>query len=224
VLDPFKEMEQDLLEKEILYNSLINLGDAVPLDIFFDSSVIRNQIKPFESEWKQYNSRKPHIPRFGLSLTSIDGQLSGIPDLDSLREYNLNHGTNHTESSIQTPTPVLESTHGIKHPIDPFLPFLGRSHLIRFGEGGYFPPHRDFPGIGADCFRLIALLDGCCPHNFVFIHDGKLLKLQGQQLYFLNTKREHALFSFSSAALILVLNIRLNPESVQLVVDHLQSK
>ena len=52
--------------------------------------------KASDVKWVQYNPRKP-IARWGASITSLDGGTSGIPDLDSLKEYNKEHGTDYTE-------------------------------------------------------------------------------------------------------------------------------
>ena len=45
-------------------------------------------------EYIKYNPRKD-INRYGLSITSLDGGLSGRPDLDSLYEYNKENNTNY---------------------------------------------------------------------------------------------------------------------------------
>ena len=70
--------------KLILY--LSSLGDIVPLDFTVDILKVKEQLKQFKNDWKQYNPRKS-IDRQGLSITSLDGGLSGIPDLDSLFVY-----------------------------------------------------------------------------------------------------------------------------------------
>ena len=53
----------------------------------FDERQLMKEMEPFKDEWKPYNVRKPNN-RWGLSITSLDGGLSGIPDLDSVYEYN----------------------------------------------------------------------------------------------------------------------------------------
>ena len=120
------EEERELIN---LYSCLTHLGNIYPLDIFFDSSTFISELNHFPHPWKQYNPRKPHIPRYGISLTSADGTLNGIPDLDSLREYNKENGTTWTESKITIHTHALEHFNSIQSPIQNFLPHLGRSHL-----------------------------------------------------------------------------------------------
>lgn len=64
------------------------------------------QLQDFENDWKQYNPRKP-IARWGLSLTSLDGGMTGNPDLDSLFEFNRLNGTKYGESGGHLPSNLL---------------------------------------------------------------------------------------------------------------------
>ena len=125
--------------KLILY--LSSLGDIVPLDFTIDITKVKKELKQFENDWKQYNPRKS-IDRQGLSITSLDGGLSGIPDLDSLFLYNQKYNTNITEKEINIKTDVANKVSAI-HPILDIFKTLGRSHFIRLNSGGFFPPHRD---------------------------------------------------------------------------------
>ena len=67
----------------------------------FDERQLMKEMEPFKDEWKPYNVRKPNN-RWGLSITSLDGGLSGIPDLDSLYEYNKKNGTTIANQDINT--------------------------------------------------------------------------------------------------------------------------
>ena len=71
-----------------LYDCLTRYGDCYELNFEVDKKLIDNELLFFKNDWVQYNPRK-NIPRYGLSITSLDGGLSGIPDLDSVREYNI---------------------------------------------------------------------------------------------------------------------------------------
>ena len=68
------------LEQETLYRSLSGLGRYYALDITVNAYHVNDQLNAHDKDWKQYNPRKPEIARQGLSLTSLDGQVSGIPD------------------------------------------------------------------------------------------------------------------------------------------------
>ena len=105
------------------------------------------------------------------------------------------------------------------------LSHLGRSRLIRLNEGVFFPFHRDSVGLGcAHTFRLISLLGGCGAGQFCFIYDNQRLNLEEGWLYFLNTKVEHALFSFGEKAAFMVLNVVLTEDSVNLVTQNLRAR
>ena len=54
----------------------------------FNAKKVKEELKLFDNDWKKYNPNKLNN-RWGLSITSIDGGLSGIPDLTSLRDYEI---------------------------------------------------------------------------------------------------------------------------------------
>lgn len=139
-------------------------------------------------DWKRYNPRK-EINRWGYSLTSLDGGIIGIPDLDSIYEYNKINGTNYSESDFKVLTPEGQKFSFLTEFFD-----LGRSHLIKLGAGGYFPYHRD---LGPEVFRVVYCIQSCGPHNFVWIQDGRVLQLQDHNWYYINTKKVHATFAFN---------------------------
>ncbi len=91
--------------------------------------------------WVQYNPRKS-INRKGLSVTSLDGGFSGIPDLDSLREYNILNNTNYTELDFKNRTSIINHIPELNQLLDAF-PDHGRCHFLKLDQGGFFPPHRD---------------------------------------------------------------------------------
>lgn len=67
--------------------------------------------------WKPYNPRRPNN-RFGLSATSIDGQYSGVPDLDSLHEYNLLNNTNLGEKDFKIRTDIVNQVPELQNLLD----------------------------------------------------------------------------------------------------------
>ena len=88
------------------YNNLLTFGDVIELRLNCNVSKLLYNTKQYE--WKRYNPRKD-IPRYGLSVTSLDGSLNGI-DLDSIAEYNKENGTSYNESSFKTFTDVSGMT------------------------------------------------------------------------------------------------------------------
>ena len=65
-------------------------GDVLPLKFKLDMKKFKEGLKLFDDKWVQYNPRK-NIPRYGLSITSLDGGFSGVPDLDSLKAVSYTH-------------------------------------------------------------------------------------------------------------------------------------
>lgn len=151
-------------------------------------------------EWYRYNPRK-FVNRFGCSITSLDGNDTGVPDLDSLVEYNREHGKEYQELDFKTPT---------KHAA-PFQSFLndlvcGRSHYLKLGAGGFFPWHRDNDLF---TFRILYTIEGCGPNDLVWIQNDKVLELQNHKWYYVNTKKKHCLFSFNESVMA-VFNVQIS--------------
>jgi hypothetical protein len=179
-------------------------------------------------EYVRYNPRK-NIDRWGLSVTSLDGGLSGYPDLDSLTEYNYDQG-NFTESEfvketdINVPTPVYNHPE-MKRLCDIWQPNLFRTHILKINSGGYFPPHRDYTNMNFESFRLIMPLQNCGYPDMNFICDDKILNWEEGKLYFLDTLKAHHLFNCSNdPSYWLVMNIGITSETIQKVISNLSIK
>jgi hypothetical protein len=200
-----------------LYHHLISGGNHYPLVLETDRYQVHRELERFTNDWKIYNPAKPNFRRFGLSLTSLDGGLSGEKDLTSLRELNRQLGTSYDEMAFRKLTPVYECCPSIRPLVDPFLPFLGRSHFLRFGVGGFFPYHRDSFAPEADTFRIFVPLHLGSARDFIFLLGNERLNLEPGRAYFINTRKEHALFSLEENSVHLVLNVELNKECVEAV-------
>lgn len=204
---------------------LSKLGNQFELSIQINQSCLK-KLNHFENDWKPYNSRKANYGREGLSLTSLDGKLSGTPDLDSLAEYNKIYHTKYEESSFKKRTEVVNHLPSLEKLFDVFGDHVSRSHIIRFKKGGFFPPHRDiFLGTEAqETFRLFALLSFVHPSQYHFVLDGTLRFFIPGSLYFVNTMLEHSFVSFSDDLKILVLNVDLNKETIKRIQEHMVIK
>ena len=198
-----------------LFQELTQLGNVVSLEPLVDHLDLNRELEPFASDWKPYNPAKGNFHRWGLAVTSLDGGLSGDPDLTSLREYNKIHGTQLDEMSFCELTPVYKACPSMHALVDPFLPFLGRSHFLKFGTGGFFPYHRD--GVGAtksQTFRIFVPLYLRSARDFVFLLGNDRIHLERSRAYFINTYMEHAVISLDEDSVHLVLNVRICAESV----------
>ena len=196
-------------------------GDVIPLKFIPMEANLTDLLKPFDNDWKQYNSKKPHIKRMGLSITSLDGLLTGHPDLDSVKEYNEIHGLKLDEPDFNKKTAVVNASPSLVTITSKFAS-LGRSHFIKFGAGGFFPYHRDGNfRLPAKSFRVFALVKGSNKSDFVWLQEDKRLELIERKWYAINTFKEHSVFSFSDDTMIAVLNIPVCEENINVIIDHM---
>lgn len=201
---------------------ILRMGNIFSLGFPLDIHKIEKEIQPFASEWKQYNPYKPEIRRRGLSITSLHGGLDGKPDLYSLSEYHRREGVLYRESDFRAPTPVYEACTGIHPVLNIFKGHLGRTHFLRFGAGGYFPPHRDAAGmLEPDTFRILVPLHNAYRENYTFLYAGQVAHLEAGCIYFINTLVEHAVFSFMEDVTLLVCNVIVSHESVLRLKQHM---
>lgn len=200
---------------------LTSLGDVTPLRFKMDVTAAREAVAGF-GEWPQYNSYKPHIQRRGLSLTSLDGGMTGWPDLQSLAEVQRETGTRYREMDFTTPTPAFEALREVSAGLlSHFEPHLGRSHLLRLDAGGYFPWHRDSYGLDPRAFRVIVPLWNTGHGDWVFLLDDNRVMMEPGRAYFVNTRHAHCLFSFVDNCVQMVLNVGLTEEGVDALVQQL---
>ena len=200
-----------------LYQTFSMFGDQIQLKQRINSNQFVDWTES-NFEYVRYNPRKD-INRWGLSLTSLHGGLDGIPDLDSLREYNKENNTGIRESDFSVQTPVMEHP-GIKEMVAPWENDIFRSHVLKLGPGGFFPPHRDIYQQYPESFRLIAPLKNTSQGSY-FILDEKILHWDVGSLYYINTAKSHTLFNATMRpSYWLVLNVGLNPKSVDNVLKN----
>ena len=139
-----------------LYQTITQYGDFIRLGFNFDS---KTYIKWTEEnfDYVKYNPRKP-IARYGLSLTSLDGGLSGIPDLDSLHEYNQENKTNYEEKDFNVYTDAYIKNENIKKFLYPFEGnFLLHQSLNHIFFDALFPHNIDNPKALSWCYSSLLM-------------------------------------------------------------------
>lgn len=202
----------------IEYLTLAGYGDFIEMGLGINNPKEVVDWTEENFEYVKYNPRK-QINRWGLSITSLDGGLSGRPDLDSF--YAVDPSTKPTELDIKVPTPVYEHPE-IKKLCEHFQPFVGRSHFLKIPPGGYFPPHRDFKSTELDSFRIIVPMLNFEYPRFTFILEDKVLPWNAGKAYFLNTAKAHHLFNCGGGdSYWIVLNIETTKESIMRVIEHM---
>lgn len=198
------------------YERLLTYGNVIQLKTQIDVNKLQKELSSFN--FSHYNPNKPNIPRYGLSITSIDGEINGI-DLDSLRNTD---GLD--EMSFKTFTDVYYASEQVRLVVEPFKDYLGRSHLLKFDKGGFFPPHRDDWGLSEQkSFRIVCPIFNCNPPKSYLILDNKIQYLQEGSVYFMNTNLEHSFISYSGNALMMILNVEANERSYQAILHNLAS-
>lgn len=207
-----------------LTDLIANYGDVIELSL--PTWNLGNAVDVLSKHpgWTQYNPRKTN-KRQGLSVTSLDGGFSGVPDLDSLREYNLENGTQYNESHFRARTSIVNYIPELNILLDLF-PDHGRCHFLKLDSGGFFPPHRD-NGISSTLpktFRLIVPVCNFTSNQLVWVHDGNILNFTLGRAYFINTTKVHSLFSFVDMSCCFVMNIESTERSLDSILKNLAIK
>lgn len=208
------------MDKFYLYSKLVAYGNVHELDIKIESPDKFVKWTEDNFNYVQYNPRKFNN-RQGLSITSLDGGMSGIPDLDSLPEYNTTHNTSYTELDFNVATPVLEHEE-LKEAVSPIRQHMFRSHILKLGPGGFFPPHRDLVH-NFDSFRVIVPLQNVNPPRVNFVVDGKIYHWQPGHFYFVDTAKLHYLFNAGfEPSYWIVFNVSTNQESYNSLINYVK--
>lgn len=202
------------------YTRLHTMGDWLEMKDF-NASKIMNELLPYKDAWKPYNAKKPNN-RWGLSITSLDGELSGIPDLDSLYEYNKRHNTDIKNYDINTFTEVYYNSPTLQQVVDPWKPWLGRCHFLKLNAGGYFPEHYDINKLdfSYDETRLIAFVNNTSKYTMKFLYEDKLMEVQNGSLYWFNANKRHSVFSMQDDCIMIVFCLKFDEHLFEKIINE----
>jgi hypothetical protein len=218
-------MIQEDLERAMLWNSLVNMGAVVKTKWRLDPYQVEQQLSQFKDNWCPYNQKKDTVNnRWGLPVTSQTGEVMDNAHLNSFGYMKKYHDAKLSEEDFSTPTQVYHAVPDIKNLVDIFKPDIGRVHLLRIDKGGFFPPHRDFHGLCPSYFRLITVFGRCSPENYVQMIDGRAVYLEPGWVYFVNFQLDHSVFSFSDNLYSLILTVKLNERTHELLTNHTMSE
>ena len=214
-------MDSDMIERGLLWNSLANLGETAKLKYSIDLGEVQHQLRQFDDNWCPYNQKKDtHNNRWGLPVTSHTGDVMDNYHLNSFGYMQKYHDVEMKEENFNTPTEVYKKIPGIAKLVDVFSPDIGRVHLLRVDQGGFFPPHRDFHGVAPEYFRLLCVFGKCKPENFVHMLNGKPMYPDPGFLYFVNFQLDHSVFSFSDGLYALILTVKLNQRTTDIILKN----
>lgn len=201
-----------------LTDFITNFGQVVEFDFPLWDTVRAQSILEKHPGWVRYQPHKPNN-RWGLSVTSLDGNFSGKPDLYSLREWNEMHGTQYWEADFKARTNIVDFIPELNPFLDFFGNSLGRVHFLRLDAGGFFPPHRDNGAIvDSPSFRIIVPINNFGKNQMKWIQEEQVLTMEVGRTYFINTTRPHSLFSFTDNCTMLVLNVLAHNEVLDKLV------
>lgn len=199
-------------------------GDVIELDLPSWDVIKIQEVLNSHTEWKQYNPRKG-VNRYGLSVTSLDGGYSGVPDLDSILEFNKLNNTKYIETDFNVKTDVVSQILNLDELLNSLSPGLGRCHFLKLNAGGFFPPHRDNgTAVPSSTFRMIVPLGNTRKNDWHWIHEGKVLSLTSGRTYCINTTKEHSVFSFKDNCCMLVFNVMATLKNIHFITSHLDTK
>lgn len=214
-------MTQEEIERQQYWSSLCNLGSYTKLNLYVNEYEIRDQLKQFENNWCPYNVKKDTVNnRWGLPLTSHSGDVMDNYHLNSFGYMQRYHDVEMREENFITPTEVYHKIPELAKLVDIFSPDIGRVHLLRVDKGGFFPPHRDFPGIAPEYFRLLMVFGNCSDFNYVQLLHDQVFRPERCHLYFVNFQLNHSVFSFSDNLYSLILTVKLNKRTHDLIVKY----
>lgn len=214
-------MTNDELIRSALWNGLINMGNYVKTKWQINPDGVEQQLSQFKDNWCPYNSKKDTVNnRWGLPVTSHTGDVMDNYHLNSFGYMQNYHNVEMKEENFTTPTDVYNAIPDIKKLVDTFAPDIGRVHVLRIDKGGFFPPHRDFTGVSPEYFRLLTVFGKCSPENYAQIVDGKLIYPEAGWTYFVNTQLDHSVFSFSDNLYCLILTVKLNQRTFDLIMNN----
>ena len=199
---------------------LNTMSDWIELNPGFKKDKLLEELKPFENDWKKYNPKKPNN-RYGLSVTSIDGGLHGIPDLTSLRDWEIQTGEQIHNHDLNVPTDVYKNCPTLQAILEPWKPWLGRCHFLRMDRGSFFPEHFDInkEDYSYDEVRFIGFVK-CNEYDFKWIYDDRVIKGNQGTLWYFNGNKRHSVFSFKDGIILLVMCLKFDKQLFQKMLDH----
>ena len=208
-------------ERALIWNTLCNMGDTIKLKWKINEHEVLEQLEQFKDNWCPYNVKKDaNNNRWGLPITSHSGDVMDNYHLNSFGYMQKYHDVEMKEENFTTPTEVYNKIPELAKLVDAFAPDIGRVHLLRVEQGGFFPPHRDFPGVGPEWMRLLLVFGKCKPENFVHMLDGKPMYPDPGYLYFVNFQKDHSVFSFSDGLYALILTCKVNDRVHDLIINN----
>lgn len=196
------------------------IGDFEPLKFKLDQQLFSKEIEPWKNEWVPYLRREGvSNDRSGLLLVGLDGD--SPTDSLSMPEARKRVGHRLDETDFTVKTELYKQLTCL-HPLLETFDTLGRTMLIKSNAGGWFPPHRDWPILTRDCFRIIVFIGKHVDHMaYEWEMNGKRWPIQQNRAYYVDTRKTHRTHSWQDDSIHCVVNVPKTWENVMKTISML---
>lgn len=177
-----------------------------PLNFLVDYQKFKKEIEPWNDKWVPYLRREGiSNDREGLLLIGLEGDTP--TDSLSMPEARKRTGRRLDETDFTVPTELYNNLTCL-HPLLEFFQPLGRSMLVKVNAGGWFPPHKDWPMLTRDTFRIIAFIGENVDHEaYEWEMDGQRWPIKQNRAYYVDTRKTHRTHSWEDDSIHLVINV-----------------
>lgn len=158
-----------------------------PTSMKIDIDLFHQEIKQYHSLFREWGIGRPHLPRYGLSLYNLDGNIRGETDvgcqpLDTAPlEYQ-------DERLFATPTEVYNDMESMRA-LDPLKEYYLRSSILLWHKGANFLPHVDLMPTKDYNLRMWGNSD---PDGYVFNGVGEIVdQVEPGRIYLCDTSKWH---------------------------------
>ena len=115
----------------------------IPLQYKIDLNLFYDEIKNFTNAFRRWGEKHLHVPRFGIPLTNLNGDLRNNPEpcCYPLDQWNNTYKQQYWDYDFTVPTELLKCA--CFDILEEIKPYMIRSCVLYWGKGAYFWPHID---------------------------------------------------------------------------------
>ena len=189
------------------------LGVFEPLNFLVDYGKFKKEILPYADKWVPYLRREGiSNDREGLLLMGLEGDSPS--DSLSMPEARKRAGRKLSETEFSTPTQLYKDLTCL-HPLLDFFQPLGRTMLVKVNAGGWFPPHKDWPMLTRDTFRIVIFIGSKVDNEtYEWEMEGKRWPIKQNRAYYIDTRKTHRTHSWTDGSIHCVVNVPKTWENV----------
>jgi hypothetical protein len=153
-----------------------------------DNNIFLKEVNLYKDKWRPYLQRPGFVnDREGLLLWGLEGD-SCNDSLSMPEARRRTENPNLKESEFCYPTQFYKDIPCLHRICEYFAP-LGRTYIVKANKGSFFPPHKDFPLISRDCFRIVCFWGNTTEYSWET--DSQKLIIQSGNTYYVDTRKTH---------------------------------